>query len=130
MRLSYFKFWLTIGLGLIALVIYLSLTSTPPPMPSVEFGDKISHLLAYGILSGWFGQLYTRFKTQLWIFFGFSLMGIILEYLQGLDPARYFEYGDMTANAVGAALGWWLTRTWFAGTLLKFERLLRAKTAG
>ena len=98
-------------------------------MPSIEFGDKISHLLAYGVLTGWFGQLYTRFKTQLWIFLGFSLMGIALEYLQGLDPARYFEYADMAANATGAALGWWLTRTWFAGTLLKLERLFLSKSA-
>ena len=114
---------------MITLVIYLSLTSTPPPIPSVEFGDKISHLLAYGVLTGWFGQLYTRFKTQFWIFINFCLMGVALEYIQGLDPARYFEYADMAANAVGAALGWLLTRTLFAGTLLKFERLLLPKSS-
>ncbi len=97
-------------------------------MPSVEFGDKIGHLLAYAILTGWFGQLYTRFKTQLWIFLGFCLMGIVLEYIQGLDPARYFEYADMAANSLGAALGWWLTRAWLSGTLLKIERLLLHKS--
>ena len=97
-------------------------------MPTIEFGDKISHLLAYGVLTGWFGQLYTRFKTQLWIFIGFCLMGIALEFLQCLDPERYFEYADMVANAVGAALGWWLTRTWFAGALAKVERLFLSKS--
>ena len=56
-------------------------------------------------------------------------MGVALEYIQGLDPARYFEYADMAANAVGAALGWLLTRTLFAGTLLKFERLLLPKSS-
>lgn len=98
-------------------------------MPSIAFGDKISHILAYGALTGWFGQLYTSFKTQFLIFLGFCLMGIALEYIQGLDPARYFEYADMGANALGAALGWWLTRTWFAGTLCKFERLLLSKSS-
>jgi len=98
-------------------------------MPAIEFGDKISHLLAYGVLTGWFGQLYTRVKTQLWIFIGFCMMGVALEYIQGLDPARFFEYADMAANAVGAALGWWLTRTWFAGTLLRFESLILKKSA-
>ncbi|HEY5601992.1 MAG TPA: VanZ family protein [Gammaproteobacteria bacterium] len=115
---------------LVVLVIFLSLTSAPPPMPSVEFGDKIGHLLAYGTLTGWFGQLYTRFRTQLWIFVGFCLMGVVLEYLQGLGPARYFEYADMAANSTGAALGWWLTRTWLAGALLKFENKLLWKSAG
>ena len=98
-------------------------------MPSIEFGDKLGHLLAYGTLTGWFGQLYTRFKTQLWIFLGFCLMGIVLEILQGLGPARYFEYADMVANALGAALGWWLTRTWFAGALHKVERLILSKSS-
>jgi VanZ family protein len=128
--LRYFRLWLAIGFALVALVAYLSLTSKPPPIPSIEFGDKIGHLLAYATLTGWFGQLFIRFKTQLWIVIGFCLMGIALEFLQGLDPARYFEYADMAANCVGAALGWWLTRTWLAGALLRFESILLTKSAG
>ena len=96
-------------------------------MPSIEFGDKLSHLFAYGALTGWFGQLYTRFSSQAWIFLMFSLMGVSLEYLQGMGEARVFEYADMLANTFGAALGWWLTRSWLAGTLLRVERMLLKK---
>jgi len=55
-------------------------------------------------------------------------MGIILEFLQGLDPERFFEYADMLANAIGAALGWWLTRTWLEGALPRVERLFLSKS--
>ena len=48
-------------------------------------------------------------------------MGIALEYIQGMGETRFFEYADMLANTIGALLGWWLTRTWFAGVLIKVE---------
>ena len=127
-HLSYFKTWFFAGVMLVSVVIYLSLTSQPIPIPTFEYGDKFSHLLAYGALTGWFGQLYTRFKNQIWIFIAFCLMGVSLEFVQGMGEVRVFEYADMVANMLGAALGWWLTRTWFAGTLLKIERILLAKS--
>lgn len=110
-------------------VVYLSLTATPPPIvPAFEYGDKFSHLLAYSVLTGWFGQLYTRIATQFWIFVAFCLMGVSLEFIQGMGGTRMFEYADMVANTLGAGLGWWLTRTWFAGTLLKFEQKILIKS--
>ena len=96
-------------------------------MPSIEFGDKFSHLLAYATLTGWFGQLYTRFSIQIWIFIAFCLMGVSLEFIQGMGDARVFEYADMVANTLGAAAGWWLTRTWFVGSLLRLEQILLKK---
>jgi VanZ family protein len=127
-HLSFFKIWFSIGLILVGLVLYLSITATPPPMPTFQYGDKFSHLLAYGVLTGWFGQLYTRFTVQFWIFVAFCLMGVSLEFVQGMGEARVFEYADMVANTLGAALGWWLTRTWFAGTLLWVEQKLPIKS--
>jgi len=74
----------------------------------------------------WFGQLYPLSSNQVWWFIGFCLMGVGLEVLQGLGGDRYFEYADMLANTMGAAIGWWLTRGWFVGALYRFERLLLA----
>jgi len=119
----YYKSWLALGYLLVLIVIYLSLTATPPPLPSFEYSDKAGHLLAYASLTGWFGQLYTRVKTQIWIFLAFCLMGVSLEFIQGMGETRVFEYADMLANSIGAALGWLLTRTLMAGSLLRFEKL-------
>ena len=96
-------------------------------MPQIEFGDKISHLIAYASLTGWFTQLYTKYSTQIWIFLAFCIMGVGLEFAQGMGGVRMFEYADMAANALGAALGWWLSRTWLKGTLLKVDQYLSAK---
>lgn len=125
-RLVYFKFWMFTGFALIALVVYLSLTSSPVGMPDIKMGDKLGHLMAYGVLMAWFGQLYPLSSNQVWWFIGFCLMGVGLEVLQGLGGDRYFEYADMLANTMGAAIGWWLTRGWFVGALYRFERLLLA----
>jgi len=122
--LSHTKLWRLIGFTLLFSIVYLSLTSTPVAMPNFKLADKLGHLLAYGLLMFWFGQLYPSWSRQVRWFIGFCLMGVILEVLQGLGGDRYFEYADMLANATGAALGWWLTRGWFAGTLYRFERLL------
>ena len=96
-------------------------------MPRIEYGDKISHLLAYATLMGWFGQLYLTFSKQLGLFLIFAAMGIGLEFLQGISGVRMFEYADMIANALGALLGWILSRTLFAGSLLKVDRFLASK---
>jgi VanZ family protein len=126
---SYFKIWFFVGVLLVVAVLYLSLTATPPPIvPSFEYGDKFGHLLAYSVLTGWFGQLYSRFTVQFWIFVAFCFMGVSLEFVQGMGETRVFEYADMAANTLGAGLGWWLTRTVFAGTLLKIEQKILIKT--
>jgi len=48
-KLRFEKLWLTLGLGFVALVFYLSLA---PDLPDtgVPHGMKIGHLLAYGWL--------------------------------------------------------------------------------
>ena len=86
--------------------------------------DKLEHLLAYGALMGWFGQLYVTLRRQAVLAVGFCAMGILLEFLQGWGGHRMFDTGDMLANSVGVALGWWLTRGWFAGWLLRLDRVL------
>ena len=62
----YKKLWLLIGYALVTMVVYLSVTSSPP-LPDVEipYFDKVGHLLAYFILMGWFAQIYHAKKQRL-----------------------------------------------------------------
>ncbi|MCW8826279.1 MAG: VanZ family protein [Gammaproteobacteria bacterium] len=121
-RLKYRAEWIYVGWSLVALVIYLSVTSTPPQL-DIEFKylDKLEHLFAYAVLMGWFGQLYHTQKSRIGYLLGFIAMGIGLEIIQGVGGVRYFEYGDIAANSIGAAIGWGMSRGRGADLLKLFE---------
>ena len=99
------RVWLAIGIGLIVVVIWLSLTPHPVEIP-VEQGDKLGHFAAYGTLMFWFAQLDARQRTRLAYAIGFVALGVALEFAQGLTDYRTFEVADMVANAIGVLLGW------------------------
>ena len=117
----YLPLWRLLGWGLIASVIYLSLTASPPEILEFAFADKLEHLLAYAVLMGWFGQLYVTKPAQLAWAVGFCLLGVTLEFAQGWGGVRFFDVWDMAANALGVLLGWWLTRGVFAGFLQRVD---------
>jgi len=96
--------WRAVGVALILLVIWLSLTPTPIEIP-VEQGDKLGHLTAYGTLMFWFAQLHGQPRARLMYVLGFVALGISLEFAQGQTDYRVFEVADMVANAVGVLLG-------------------------
>ena len=123
--LRYRKIWLIIGWGLVALVVFLSVTSFPPQIDiDIVFLDKLEHFFAYSVLMGWFGQFYHSTKARMVWFASFVAMGIFLEIIQGLGGVRYFEYADMAANATGALIGWVLTRGGGGHLLRRFEQRL------
>ena len=115
------------GWILIGLVLYLSLTPNPPDTLDFVFADKLEHLVTYSVLMGWFSQLHQSTKHQVFWAVGFCLMGVSLEILQGLGGYRYFEYADMAANTSGVFLGWWLSRGWCAGWLVRVDQMLSRK---
>jgi VanZ family protein len=96
--------WLALGWGIAAAIVWLSLTPRPPTLP-LEQGDKLGHLLGYGVLMLWFGQLYNARRTRLAYALGFALMGVALELAQKALGYRTYEIFDMAANALGVALG-------------------------
>ena len=96
---------LALGWGWAAAIVWLSLTSRPPQV-DVQFGDKIGHFGAYGLLMGWFCLLYPRFPTRLKFAIGFIAMGVGLEFVQGHLGYRTYDVMDMTANTIGVLLGW------------------------
>ncbi len=97
--------WLAIGWGLVATIIWLSVTPRPPDI-GIAHGDKLGHFAAYGAVMFWFCQLYARRPTRLAYAAGFIAMGIALEFVQRALGYRSFEVLDMVADAIGVLLGW------------------------
>jgi hypothetical protein len=119
--LRYRKLWFSIGFGLVGLVIYLSLT--PRPIDVGQVGEvSFGHFLAYLTLMLWFAQLSRGWRAGLSIAAALVLMGVGLEYLQGLTSYRSFDPLDMRDNAVGVALGLAIGRTRLGHTLEWVER--------
>lgn len=122
MLLRYNKIWITIGLGFVALVIYLSLTPNPIDLGAPE-GLKIDHVLAYTWLMLWFAQIYRSTATRFGLAIMFIVLGIALEYSQGLTDYRGFEFSDMFINAFGVALGLLLAWSPLQKGIATFERV-------
>jgi VanZ family protein len=96
---------LALGWGWAAAIVWLSLTSSPPQV-DVQFGDKLGHFGAYGLLMLWFCFLYAGFRTRTFYGAGFIAMGVGLEFLQGHLGYRSYDVIDMAANTIGVLLGW------------------------
>jgi VanZ family protein len=97
--------WLAVGWAMVAAIVWLSLTPSPPKV-DFEQSDKVGHFLAYGGVMFWFAQLYVERKARLGYAAGFVAMGVALEFIQGWTGYRDFELYDMLADGVGVALGW------------------------
>jgi VanZ family protein len=121
--LKFERLWMIVGIGFVLLVVYLSLTPDPPDLGAPE-GLKVGHLVAYGWLMMWFAQIYRTSGARLTLAAGFCVLGIVLEYLQGMTDYRGFEYSDMVINSAGVAVGFVLARTPLQNGLSMFEALL------
>jgi VanZ family protein len=117
LRLNYQPVWLALGWLMVAVVIWLSLSPSPPKGPDFPDSDKLMHGLTYLVLTGWFGQLYRSRVGRLGWAVGFAALGAVLEVMQGVGGVREASWGDGVANAVGAVCGWLLLRTRLAGAL-------------
>jgi VanZ family protein len=118
--------WLSLGCAMVALVVYLSLTSKPVAIGlSFPYQDKVFHTFAYFVLMTWFAQIYHhRFQRNL-IAIMLVVLGVMLEYLQSFDSNRFYEFADMLANSTGVVLGLLVTLTGVKNCLLKFEKVIR-----
>ena len=117
----YFLLWHLLGWVMVGIVLYFSLVPSPPKVLDFSFSDKLEHLFAYSVLMGWFGQLYVSKPRQAISAVAFCLMGVAMEYAQDWGGQRFFDVADMAANTLGVSLGWWLTRGWFAGFLMRVD---------
>jgi len=113
--------WLAIGYVLVGLVIYLSVKPDPIDVGKIK-GVKVGHFIAYFVLMLWFAQLYPSWRARLGIAAAFVLMGVGLEYTQGLTSYRSFDYADMVDNAIGVAVGLAMGSTPAGRALARIER--------
>ena len=112
--LAHRRLWLAVGYALAFLLAALSLAPVSQ-LPELDYNDKLGHLLAYGGLMAWFGQLYPDRRGPAVALFAF---GAVLEGLQGWSGYRDMSGLDQVANSVGISLGWLASRTfpnWLAG---------------
>jgi len=123
--LRYIQLYLGIGGAYIGAVVWLTLTSDPPQGPQFEHADKWEHLLAYGLMMAWFGQLAVARRTRANLAMGFMLLGGALELLQGLGGVRQMEFADAAANALGVWFGHWCTKDAGGRLLLTLEAKLK-----
>lgn len=96
--------WRVIAWFGIAMLLYLSLIPQPPSL-QIDHGDKLGHLLAYGVLTYCWAQVLTAKRQRLALALSFIVLGVILEYIQGWTGWRTFDYYDMLANTAGVVTG-------------------------
>lgn len=121
----------TLAALLAALIVFLSLIPDPPiPRDAADaiglaaHADKLAHFAAYFALTS--ALCYARYHplisprhTALFSFIIATIVGILVELLQGLVPHRHLDLGDMLANINGAAVAALL---WLALTGLMKDR--------
>jgi VanZ family protein len=125
-RFKYAKLWLTLGWLLVAVIIFLSLWPKPPQPLEFEQSDKLTHIIAYLTVMLWFANIYPQRSSQFQISIGFFVMGVYLEFLQGMTAYRTFSYSDMLANGLGIILALYLAKTRFATYLLRLDSWLNS----
>lgn len=109
------------GILYTALVIWLTLTSSPPSGPDVPFADKGEHFAAYGLMMAWWGQLFRAPRRRWQVACACMALGALLELLQGLGGVRQMELADALANATGVLLGLAATQGAGGRLLARFE---------
>ena len=89
------------------IILWLSLTSTPPEVPGVLGWDKLLHAGAYGLLALLVAQLFLLYDQKAYILTSVIciLYSGLVEVLQLIGSAgRTAEWWDLFANAVGVVL--------------------------
>jgi len=115
------KLWVAAGWGIVAAIVWLSVTPAPPEIGLTE-GDKLGHVLAYAVLMFWFCQLDAARRMRIAYALAFIALGIALEFVQSALGYRSFEAWDMVADAAGVGGGWLIAAFVRPGILERFPR--------
>ncbi len=119
--MHYRHYWMLLGFLYITIILAGSLLRVPELNLHFSYSDKIIHFLLYFILAGWFIQLYHTLKSRLLILLGAMLLGLLIEYLQGMTAYRSFDYADELANSIGAITAFLLANSAFATLLRRID---------
>ena len=101
LRFKLLKLWYALGVLMLMAVAFVSLM----PAPDIGVGDKVSHLVTYFLLAGWFGLLACNPGMLALSLVGLIAYGMIIEVLQAQTGYRFAEWGDVLANTAGCLLG-------------------------
>jgi len=102
--LRFSRWWIAFGVALVLVVLYFSLKSSEEGGASL-IPDKLSHVLAFFGLTGWFAALVERRNYKLIAVLMLTL-GVAIEWLQDqMALGRTAEIADVYANALGIAFG-------------------------
>ncbi len=124
MRLRHPLLWKLFAWSLLATVVFLTLTPSPPKVSMAFLSwDKAQHCLAYMLLMWLFAMAWEGRGLVAWTLF-LVCIGVTLEWLQGIMGIRVMEIWDMLANSIGVGLGWAISRTPFRRTLVWIESRL------
>jgi VanZ family protein len=118
------KLWLPLGWFAVCMLIYESLTPSPPELPEFPFSDKVTHCLVYAWIMLWFGFIYRPGRKYLLLGLSLILLGVTLELLQGASGYRSMEVSDAGFNALGVFVGGLLARTRLSSALFWAEHLI------
>lgn len=100
-RLELAKLWYSLAALMLLVVAVASLL----PAPDVGVSDKLSHVITYLVLAGWFSLLAANRVALCWAAVSLLIYGMLMELLQGTTGYRYAEWGDVLANGVGVVVG-------------------------
>jgi len=102
--LKFRRLWVTLGVALLVLVIYLCLEPEDGGGAS-RINDKLAHFLAFFALAGWFAALVER-RFYWLIALGMLSVGGLIEVAQGLMAlGRTADLLDFVADAAGVSAG-------------------------
>lgn len=96
--------WVTLGVALLVLVIYLCLEPADGGGAS-RINDKLAHFLAFFALAGWFAAIVER-RFYWLIALGMLSVGGLIEVAQGLMAlGRTADLLDFVADGAGVSAG-------------------------
>lgn len=121
-HLKFKRIWLGLGALMLALVFSLSVNTIPAVFELFMVQDKVAHAVAYAALMAWFSQIFRHDLTRLVLVVCLALFGLGIEFVQGMVPARHFDYNDMLANTAGIICAWALAYTWVGNMFVKAEQ--------
>ena len=113
---KYYKLRMIIGGLYIAFIIFMSLVpgGNGSFLPDIDPSGNhvLSHFIAYFIMMLWYARIYSaKYYPDLAAIF--ILLGIGLEFLQGITATREFQTIDMLFNSFGVASAWWFAKARF-----------------
>ena len=88
--------------GLLTVITWLAVTPLHVPQVDPDWGDKVNHAAAFGML--FFVGCYA-YRKALYLWFGLIAYGIFIEILQSFLPFRTASAEDVAADIAGIALG-------------------------